>query len=88
MLHVLQKEYTADVLEFGRWRDEVFHRRTLLGKIQYQLGRVIALTFIVKLCLSTKNVIQPEYNTEMFDKITKFVINLLHYVVGIFREMI
>lgn len=57
MLHVLQKEYTLDVVEFARWQEEVFHRRTLFGKLSFYVGRVVALTFIVKLFISAKNVV-------------------------------
>ena len=74
MLNVLQKEYTVDVVEFARWQDEVFHRRTLYGKLKFYIGRFVALTFIVKLGFSAKNVVQPDYKTEMIDKVTKTVI--------------
>ena len=80
MLTVLQKEYTLDVMEFARWQDEVFHRRTLLGIVQFYIGKVVALTFIVKLCMSAKNVVQPEYNTEMIGKVTHWVLMGLHHV--------
>ena len=83
MLNVLQKEYTLDVVEFARWQEEVFHRRTLFGKLSFYIGRIVALTFIVKLGLSTKNVVQPDYKTEMIDKITKFVIQLCHHLLGL-----
>lgn len=86
MLNVLQKEYTLDVVEFARWQEEVFHRRTLFGKLSFYIGRIVALTFIVKLGFSVKNVVKPDYKTEMIDKITKFVIQICHHILGIGRE--
>jgi len=83
MLQVLQKEYFIDVVEFARWQEEVYHRRTLLGMFYFYIGRVVALTFIVKLCLSAKNVVQPDYKTEMIDKVTKLVIEMFHHLLGV-----
>jgi len=62
------------VIEFSRWQEEVFHRRTLLGILQFYIGRIVALTFIVKLSLSIKQLMYPTYSTEMIGKVTKFVI--------------
>lgn len=76
MLQVLQKEYFFDAIEFSRWQEEVYHRRTLLGMIWYYFGKVVAITFIVRVCLSAKNVVDPTYQTEMIDKVTKFVIEI------------
>jgi len=75
-----------DVIEFDRWQEEVFHRRTLFGILQFYVGRVVALTFIVKLCMSVKNVVYPEYSTEMIDKTTKFIVSLINTSLGIKRE--
>ena len=46
-----------DVIEFARWQDEVYHRRTVYGIFSYYIGKIVAVTFIVKLILSAKNVI-------------------------------
>ena len=86
MLQVLQKEYFIDVVEFARWQDEVYHRRTLLGRFYFYIGRAVALTFIVKLCLSAKNVAQPDYKTEMIDKVTKLIIEIFHQLLGIMPD--
>ena len=83
---MLQKEYTLDLIEFARWQDGVFHRRTLLGILQFYFGRVVALTFIVKLVMSTKRLIYPEYQTEMIGKTTEFVVHQIEDLLGIKQE--
>ena len=82
MLNVLQKEYTLDVIEFARWQDEVFHRRTLLGVLSYYIGKIVAVTFIVKLCLSIKNVVQPDYKSEMIGKTTRLAVSVVQGLLG------
>ena len=74
MLNVLQKEYALDVIEFARWKDEVFHRRTLLGILQFYIGRIVAITFIFKLAISAKNVVEPDYKTQSIGRVTSFVV--------------
>ena len=58
-------------------------RRTLFGKLKFYIGRFVALTFIVKLGFSAKNVVQPDYKVEMIDKVTKTVIESCHSLLGI-----
>lgn len=33
--------------------------------------------------MSAKNVVYPEYNTEMIDKFTKFIVSLIHSLLGV-----
>lgn len=58
----------------------------MFGILYFYLGRIVAVTFIVKLCMSAKNVIYPEYNTEMIDKVTKFIVSLIHSILGVRRR--
>jgi hypothetical protein len=55
----MQKICTFDYLEYCRWTDEVKYRKTLLGKITYYLGKVVAITYITRLFFSTKNLVYP-----------------------------
>ena len=51
--------------------------------IYFYIGRVVALTFIVRLCLSAKSVVQPDYKTERIEKVTKIVIEIFRYVLDV-----
>ena len=55
----------------------------MFGILYFYIGRIVALTFIFKLCMSAKNVVYPEYSTEMIDKSTKFIVSLIHSILGV-----
>lgn len=75
MLHVLQKEYTMDLVEFGKWQEMIKQRQTFMGKLSYKIGQVIAVYFIVRLGLSVKQIARPSYGDETIGKWLRYFLS-------------
>jgi hypothetical protein len=71
MLTILQKEYSIDILDFTKWQEMVKFRATLIGKLSYYFGKIVAIIFTGRLLLSGKQIVQPVYSEEMLDKTTR-----------------
>lgn len=74
----LQKVLTQDYLDFCRWTDQVRHRKTLVGIVTYYLGKVIAITYLVRLFLSSKNLIYPVYGSDKISNNIRQTLTFLH----------
>ena len=46
-------------------------RKTICGKFSYYFGKVVALVFIFRIAIATKQIVQPVYSEEMLDKTTR-----------------
>jgi len=46
-------------------------RSTLFGKASYFFGKAVAVVFIFRIALSSKQVVQPVYSEEVIDKTTR-----------------
>jgi hypothetical protein len=57
MLTILQKEYSLDINDFAKWQEMLLFRNTIFGKVQYYIGKCVALIFIGRLVLSVKQVL-------------------------------
>jgi hypothetical protein len=57
MLTILQKEYSIDILDFTNWREMVRFRATLLGKMSYYFGKLVAIVFTGRLLFSMKQIV-------------------------------
>ena len=57
MLTILQKEYSVDILDFTNWREMVRFRATLLGKMSYYFGKLVAIVFTGRLLFSMKQIV-------------------------------
>lgn len=71
MLTILQKEYSIDIIDFTKWQEIVKFRATLLGKLSYYFGKIVALIFTARLIFTAKQIIQPQYTGEVLDKTTR-----------------
>ena len=73
----LQQIFTADYMDYCRWQQQIAYRKTLVGRLTYYLGKVIAVWYIIRLCISTKNLVYPVYNSNRIStnvhKILKFL---------------
>ena len=56
----MQKVYAFDYIDFVRWTEELARRRTLIGQVTYNIGKVVAITYIFKLFFSAKNILYPQ----------------------------
>ena len=54
MLSILQKEYTMDAVDFVKYEQILEFRKTLLGKISFCLGKLIAIYYIIRVLISMK----------------------------------
>ena len=77
MLSVLQKEYTLDLIEFSKWQDMIRFRDTCMGNLSYIVGKFIAVYYIIRLGLSIKQIIQPNYGDEMIGKYLRYFLTAL-----------
>lgn len=77
MLKVLQKEYTLDLIEFSKWQDMIRFRDTCMGNFSYIVGKFIAVYYIIRLGLSIKQIIQPNYGDEMIGKYLRYFLAAL-----------
>lgn len=77
MLSVLQKEYTLDLIEFAKWQDMIRFRSTCMGKLSYFAGKLIAISFIIRLGLSIKQIMKPNYGDEMIGKYLRYILTVL-----------
>jgi hypothetical protein len=57
MLTILQKEYSIDILDFTKWQEMVNFRATLIGKMSYYFGKVVAIVFTARLLFSAKQIV-------------------------------
>jgi len=48
MLNELQKQYSQELNNFAKWKQELDFRKTLLGKIGNAIGKITALVFMIK----------------------------------------
>ena len=66
----------------------------MFGILYFYIGRIVALTFIFKLCMSAKNVVyvqerglpRIQHRDDPFifiDKSTKFIVSLIHSILGV-----
>lgn len=60
----------------------MFYRRTLFGIFYFYMGRIVAVTFIIKLMMTAKNVVYPQYSTEMMDKTAKTIVQIITQILG------
>lgn len=74
----LQKVFANDYVDFVRWTEQLAHRQTVLGRVTYYLGKVVALSYLVRLFFSTKNIVYPsEYRS---DRISSNVHRVLRFL--------
>ena len=78
----LQKIFMFDFIDFVRWTDQIRFRKTFFGKVGYRLGKVIAVSYLIRLCFSAKNLVYPVYTS---NKISSTVIKTLT-VCGLYRK--
>jgi predicted metalloendopeptidase len=48
MLNELQKQYSQELNNFAKWKQELDFRKTLLGKIGNAVGKITAVVFMIK----------------------------------------
>lgn len=77
MLSVLQKEYTIDLSEFTKWQEMIRFRNTCMGRLSYLIGQVIAISFIIRLGLSAKQIVSPNYGDETIGKALRQILTWL-----------
>jgi len=77
MLRVLQKEYTLDLVDFSKWQEMLKFRKTFIGQLSYYFGKFIALTYIIRLCVSSKQMVYPVYNGEMIDRTLRLILSAM-----------
>lgn len=51
-----------------------------MGKFKYNLGKMIACTFIVRMCISVKNIFKPQYRDKMIVRTLIFIFDKLGIV--------
>jgi hypothetical protein len=61
MLTVIHKEYIYDIKEFNKVQKIIDFRRSKFGKLSYYFGKVVAIYYIIKMCLASKQIVQPVY---------------------------
>lgn len=50
-----------DIIDFTKWQDMLKFRSTLFGKISYYFGKLVAVIFIGRIAIATKQIVQPVY---------------------------
>lgn len=53
-------------------------RSTFIGKIAYHLGKVIAISYLIRLCFSAKNLVYPVYTDDRIGTNIRRVLSFLH----------
>lgn len=74
----LQKVFSIDYLDYCRWTDQIAHRKTLLGKVTYYLGKIVAVTYLVRLFFSAKNLLYPVYNSDRISNNVRRTLTFFH----------
>jgi hypothetical protein len=39
------------------------YRKTFVGRLTYYLGKIVAITYLFRVCISSKNLVYPVYNS-------------------------
>ena len=74
----LQKVFAFDYVDFVRWTEQLAHRQTVLGRLTYYLGKVVAISYLFRFFFSTKNILYPsEYRS---DRISSTVHRVLRFL--------
>lgn len=51
-------------MDYCKWQQQIAYRKTVIGKVTYYLGKVIAIMYLTRLCFSSKNLVYPVYRAD------------------------
>jgi hypothetical protein len=63
MLTILQKEYVMDEADYTKTSKLLQQRQTKCGRLQYNIGKAIAVYYLCKFLIATKQIIYPVYSS-------------------------
>ena len=84
MLNELQKQYSQELNNFAKWKQELDFRKTLLGKIGNAVGKITAVVFMIKFYNGVWNAL---YTSDQWEYQRKNVyVKLILNVTGQYKE--